>query len=265
MSVSMLLVSGFDVMLVGRFEFGSVVGYSIAASFIPIISGLLYAVLNAMMPHAAGLHARGDGRQLGDLVISCTRLCVLLLVVIGAPAIIYSTPLLQLWLGPAFTPQARLILIVLLLANMIRLAGAAYSIILVAAAQQRLIKISPLAEGVSNLLASLVLGVLLGAIGVALGTVIGAIVSMAAHFFYNMPRTAGEISFSRQELLWAGMVVPAFCTSPLLIAAGCSSMGMRVTPGCFLLVMVWSLIAGGHLLFRSSGRPRLAKLRERFL
>ena len=251
MSVSMLLVSGFDVILVGRFQFQAVVAYSVSASFIPIIAGSLYAVLNAMMPHAAGLHAQGARRALGDLVVSATRLSVLLLVFTGLPVVIYAGPLLHLWIGPAYIPQARTVLIVLLLANIIRLTGAAYTIILVAAGQQHLIKISPLAEGAGNLVASIALGVSFGAVGVAFGTLIGSIISMGAHFFYNMPRTEPEISFARQDLLRVGIALPLLCTSPLLAAALFSGRGTSVSPTFFAIAMALSVAASIQLFHRS--------------
>ena len=251
MSVSMLLVSGLDVILVGRFQFQAVVAYSISTSFIPIIAGSLYAVLNAMMPHAAQLHAQGARRRLGDLVISSTRLSILLLVLTGLPIIIYAGPLLHLWIGPAFVPEARTILIVLLLANIIRLTGAAYTVILVAAGQQHLIKISPLAEGASNFAASVALGAMFGAVGVAFGTLVGSIISVAAHFFYNMPRTRTELSFDRQDLLWSGIALPLLCTSPLMAAALYAGRGAPVPPIFFAVAMALSVATSIQLLYRS--------------
>jgi O-antigen/teichoic acid export membrane protein len=265
MSLSMLLVSGFDVILVGRFQFQAVVAYSVSASFIPIIAGSLYAVLNAMMPHAAGLHAQGARRALGDLVVSSTRLSVLLLVFTGLPAVIYAGPLLHLWIGPAFIPQARTVLIVLLMANIIRLTGAAYTIILVAAGQQHLIKVSPLAEGIGNLAASIALGARFGAVGVAFGTLIGAIISVGAHLFYNMPRTQTEISFARPDLLRVGIASPLLCTSPLFFAALFSGRGTSVSPRFFAVAMALSLAATIQLLYRSPiAGAGIRRIRERW-
>jgi O-antigen/teichoic acid export membrane protein len=251
MSFAMLLITGFDLLLVGRFQFAAVIPYSIAATFVPIIAGSLFAVLNAMMPHAARLHAQGAVADLGRLVISSTRISVLLLVVTGLPAIIYAGPILKLWIGQAFVSQGRLILIVLLIANIVRLVGAAYAIVLIAAGQQNLIKVSPLAEGVSNLAASIVLGAAMGAIGVALGTLIGAVVGLAAHLFYSMPRTKPEIGFARRDYLWSGVLLPVVCTSPLIAAGAWSIWASRITPGYFLLALTISIAAGAALLYRS--------------
>ena len=69
MSFSMLLVTGFDLILVGRFQFNALTPYSVAASLMTFVSGVLYAILNVTMPHATALHARQDPAALGQLVI----------------------------------------------------------------------------------------------------------------------------------------------------------------------------------------------------
>ena len=102
MSFSMLLVTGLDLVLVARFDFAAVTPYSVAAGLITFVGGAVYAVINVIMPHAAGLHAKGDAAGLGRLVINSTRLSVLLLVFICMPAVIYAGPILKLWIGQRY-------------------------------------------------------------------------------------------------------------------------------------------------------------------
>ena len=66
MSFSMLLVTGFDLVLVGHFEFAVVAPYSVAAAMITFISGLLSAIINVVLPHAATLHAREKAEDMGN-------------------------------------------------------------------------------------------------------------------------------------------------------------------------------------------------------
>ena len=152
MSFSMLLVTGLDLVLVAHFDFAAVTPYSVAAGLITFVGGALYAVINVIMPHAAGLHAKGDAAGLGKLVITSTQLSVLLLVFSCLPAVIYAGPILKLWIGQRYVPTGAPILVVLAIANLVRLIGAAYSVVLVAAGQQSQIKVSPLTEGISCLL-----------------------------------------------------------------------------------------------------------------
>jgi O-antigen/teichoic acid export membrane protein len=210
MSFSMLLVAGFDLVLVGHFEFTVVTPYSVAASMTTLMSGLLFAIINVMMPHAATLHAGEKADAMGRLVITSTRISVLLLVLTGVPMFIY-----------------------------------------VAAGQQNYIKVSPLSEGVSNFIASIVLGSLFGGIGVALGTLFGSIVSVASHLWYSMPRTKPVINFSRRDFVASGVLCPLLWTCPLLATALASWRGIEIRPFIFATVLLVSAMGGaGLLLFR---------------
>jgi len=248
---STFLITGLDLLLVGRFQFSMVTPYSVSASMIVLIAGLLGAIINVILPHSAALHARQKSDALGKLVISSTRLGVLLLILTGIPILIYAGPILRLWIGPQYVPAGAPVLAILVIANIIRLVGLPYSVILVAAGQQRYIMISPLAEGFSNLVASVVLGMLFGGIGVALGTLFGSFVSIAAHLWYSMPRTKAAIGFCRRDFLKSGLLFPALCTSPLLAVAFASLRGLDVGAPVVALAMTLSIVAA-VLLMRSA-------------
>ncbi|MGD0929719.1 MAG: hypothetical protein ABR902_03620 [Candidatus Korobacteraceae bacterium] len=254
MSFSMLLVTGFDLILVGRFQFNAVAAYSVSAAMITFVAGVLSAILNVMMPHAAALHARQNPEELGRLVILSTQVGVILLIFTGVPPLIYAAPILRVWIGQQYVQTGQPILVVLLVANMIRLIGLPYAIVLISAGQQRLIKVSPLTEGIANLAASIVLGAAMGAIGVALGTLIGSVFSVTAHLFYSMPRTYAEIKFSRKKYLLSGVLTPLLCVVPLLLAGAISVSG-RLNPayrnGLFLACVALSLVGSAILLRRS--------------
>lgn len=255
MVFSTLLVSGLDLVLVGRFDFGAVTAYSVAASLITVMSGLLYAVLSVIMPHAATLHAREDANGLGELTIAATRASVLVLLLTGTPLLIYAAPILRIWIGSQFVAAGEPILAVLVVANIIRLAGASYATILIAAGQQGYIKISPLSEGIGNFAASIWLGHRYGAIGVALGTLTGSLVSLASHLLYSMPRTRRAIDFSRCQLVWSGMVIPALWTAPLLLLAALALRGSVVPPVFFGAAFIFSL-TGAAAVLRHPGTVR---------
>lgn len=264
MSFSMLLVTGFDLILVGRFQFNAVTAYSVSAAMITFVAGALSAVLNVMMPHAAALHARQDPEELGRLVVLSTQVGVILLIFSGIPPLIYAAPILRLWIGQQYVPTGQPILVVLLIANMIRLVGLPYAIVLISAGQQRFIKISPLTEGITNLIASVALGAMMGAIGVALGTLIGSVFSVTTHLFYSMPRTNAEIRFSRKKYLFSGVLTPLLCVAPLLLAGAISVAG-RLNTGyrnavffpCVALSLVGSAILLRHtkMLRFGMGKP----------
>jgi O-antigen/teichoic acid export membrane protein len=252
MSFSMLLITGLDLILVARFDFAAVTPYSVAASLTTFIGGALFAVVNVMMPHAAGLHAKGDANGLGRLVVTATRLSVLLLVFICMPAVIYAGPILKVWIGQRYVQSGAPILIVLVLANFVRLIGAAYSVVLVAAGQHSLVKVSPLTEGITNLIASLVLGATLGGIGVALGTLVGSICAIGAHLIYSMPRTYATLRFGRWDYLRTAILMPVLWTTPLIVCAVMSIINGLYTFNFFAGALTLSVL-GTLLLLAYSG------------
>ncbi len=253
MSFAMLLITGLDLLLVGRFEFAAVVPYSVCATMVALITGALSAVVTVIMPRAAMLHAKEESSEMGRLVVSATRLSVLLLVLTGIPILVYAGPILRLWIGTQYVAKGVPLLAILISANIIRLIGLPYATVLVAAGQQNYIKISPLSEGLANFVASLVLGWLLGAVGVALGTLLGSFVSIATHLFYSMPRTQPAIALSRRSLAFSGVLVPLLCTSPLLAAAVGSILGVNIGRFPFVLAVSLSLFGAGLLMLRAKG------------
>lgn len=218
-SFSMLLVNGFDLILVGRFQFNAVIPYAVSATLITFLAGAQIAIFSVIMPHAAELHAQENSEALGKLLIRTTKLGVHLLLLTGLPLIVFATLIIKLWIGPQFAQAGGQILVILVIANMVRLTGTPYASILVGTGQQRLVIVGPLMEGFSNLVASVLLGWKYGAIGVAWGTFIGAVTGMLAHALYNIPRTRNYICVSKRTYIKGGILLPAVCGLPVFLAA----------------------------------------------
>lgn len=214
-SFATLLVLGFDTTIVGFFDFDSVAYYSIAASLITFILGIQYALFTVLIPAAAILEARGNTKELGNLLVTTTRYSMFLLLLTGLPLIVFAKNILSLWVGPTYSAQAAILLQILVIANIIRLSALPYAMLLIGTGQQRLVIISPLIEGFSNLFSSIIAAYFLGAKGVAIGTVIGSSVGVALNLFYNMPRTK-NISANRLTYLKNGILYPIICTGPVI-------------------------------------------------
>lgn len=217
-SVAMLLVTGLDLTVVAIFQYPAVAYYAVAAGLVTFLSGLQNAVFSALMPAAAVLHARGESHSLGRMLIRSSRYGTFLLLLTGLPLMLCATPILRFWVGQGYASQASKYLIVLVLANIIRLFATPYAVTLIGTGQQRLVLLSPIMEGVTNLLASVALAYLLGAIGVAYGTLFGAVVGVLMNILYSMPRTT-EIRFAMREYLRDALLRPITFTLPLLFCA----------------------------------------------
>jgi O-antigen/teichoic acid export membrane protein len=217
-SFGMLLVTGLDVTLVGYFRFEAVVYYALAATLVTFLGGLQNALFNVLIPSTAVLHARGDSRELGHVMVTATRYGTFLLLLTGLPLIFAAKSILTLWVGPVYAMHGARILQVLVAANIIRLSAVPYGMTLVGTGQQRLAIVTTLLEGFSNLFASIVAGYMFGALGVAIGTLVGSLVGVTGNFVYNMPRTVG-IGFEISCYLRDGLMRPVICGLPLVVFA----------------------------------------------
>ena len=211
----MLLVNGIDMAVVGYFDYSAVAYYATAAGLITFLNGVQAAIFTALTSVVALLDARNDKQSLGKQLITSTRYGLLILLLIGLPLIFFAQELITFWIGSNYAVNSYTILQVLVIANIIRSSLIPYSILLLGTGQQRLLVISPFAEGFSNLFVSIIAGYFLGPIGVALGTLFGAIVLWFFCLFYNMPRTS-KIPFDRSTYLLEATLQPlVFSIFPL--------------------------------------------------
>lgn len=241
----MLMVSGLDLSIVGIFDYKATAYYAIGATLTNFVVQAQGAIFSALLPAAAVLNARGDAQRLGTLLVSSTRYGMLILLAMALPLALAGHFVLQLWAGPDYALHSLSILEVLLMANVIRLCALPYATLLLGTGQQRKVILSPLAEGITNLVASVGGAYLLGAIGVAIGTLIGSFVSVGFHLFYNMPRTA-SIAIDRPSLVQEGLLRPLICATPIgflllfrMIAHGLPTAAISFSTGAAVIGSVW--------------------------
>jgi O-antigen/teichoic acid export membrane protein len=188
-TIGMILVSSLDTLIIGYFDYKSVVYYSLAASLTGFVTSIHGSIFGVIMPKAAAIGAQQDREALGHLLISTTRYGVILLAITSLPLLLGSKWLLTLWVGSDYANHTSLLLQIIVVGNFIRYIGAPYATIAIAVGAQKQIISSPIIEGLVNIIVSIILTAFYGAIGVAIGTVCGAFVSLTMHFFYNLPRT----------------------------------------------------------------------------
>lgn len=210
---AMLMISGLDLIIVGIFDYQATAYYAIAATLTNFVAQVQGAIFAALLPASAVLSARGDAAGLGRLLVSSTRYGMLILLAMALPLVGAGHYILRVWAGGDYAAHSTIILQVLVAANVVRLAALPYATLLLGTGQQKKVLVSPLAEGITNLVASIIGAHFLGAIGVALGTLAGSFVSLGSHLFYNMPRTQ-LISFSRFSLIATGFLRPLAVAIP---------------------------------------------------
>jgi O-antigen/teichoic acid export membrane protein len=215
---SSILITGMDLPIVAAFDFRSAAYYGVAA----ILSNALIvpygAVVNTLMPVAAGISASDGPKRLGQVLLKTTRFATALLCLISLPLLLLMLPALRAWVGADYASHTLLLAEILVVAQFTRLTMLPYALIGFAAGQQQRMLASLLVEGIVNLLCSLALVRFIGTRGVALGTLIGALVGVWLHFTISLPRT-DCVSVSRTQLLWQGILKQLACAVPVLLCA----------------------------------------------
>jgi O-antigen/teichoic acid export membrane protein len=215
-SVGMMLVSGLDTAIIGYFDYKSVVYYTLAASITTFVTGIQGSIFATILPNAAEINAKGDREGLGKLLVSSTRYAAITLVMTSVPLIVGSKWLLTVWVGESYAIHTQVLLQLLVIANFIRQLGIPYAVITVGVGEQKLVMLSPLIEGVTNMLVSVFLVNKIGVIGVAIGTITGGFISILCHFFYNLPRTK-SILLKDTYLLCIAVGKPLLSLIPLTL------------------------------------------------
>ena len=233
-SLSMFLVTGLDLTVVGYFDFKAVGYYAIAASLVTTFAGANNAVCSALMTPVAALHASGQIDRVRSVTLAATRLNTYLNVLATVGIFLFGPFLLRIWVGETYARAAFPIVEVLMVANAIRLIGNPYASMLIAVDQQKHGIAQGLAEGVTNLGASIIGAVRFGVIGVAWGTLVGAVAGMVWICVLTL-KWVKRVTFDRWGFLREGVARPLACVSPLVaFAAFLGTRPLTLLPALFL-------------------------------
>jgi O-antigen/teichoic acid export membrane protein len=213
-SVSMMMVSGLDLVIVGHADFARVGAYAVAALLATFLAGVNSAICSALLAPIAVLQQRAEVHRIQEIVRLATRTTSFADFAVAFASIFCGYPILRLWVGPVYASQAASILIILMFANAVRLVGNPTASALMATGQQRYGLFGGLSEGISNLICSIVGVIFFGAIGVAWGTMCGAIVSVIWIFAFILPKLHCKV-IVRQEFLFEGFLRPLLCLLPI--------------------------------------------------
>lgn len=260
--LSSILITGMDMPIVAAFDFRSVAYYGVAATLCNALIVPHSSIVNTLMPVAAEMSATLDPRRLGELLLKTTRFATALLCLITLPLLLLMQQFLRIWVGRDYASHALLLAETLVVAQFIRLIMMPYAAIGFAAGQQQRMLVSPVVEGIVNLVFSLIAVQFIGARGVALGTLIGAIAGVLLHFMVSLRRT-DCVQVSRIQLMWHGIVKQLAFTLPLWLLAAfavrCTSLPwLQVAMVAFTEVALFALF--WNFSFDSRDREQLRGL-----
>jgi O-antigen/teichoic acid export membrane protein len=216
-TIGSLLISGLDTAIVGHFDYKNTGYYAIASSATNFMLLLVGNLMGPLLPAISSLQVQRTASEMGDLLVTATRLSTALICLLGIPLLFLGFPLLRIWVGVHYASHALVYLEALVAANIIRQLAYPYALMVVGLGQQRFATVSPVMEAVINLSSSILLARRYGAIGVAAGTLIGAFAGVIAHLLISMPRTHMALAVARLRLFREGVARPLLSFLPLLV------------------------------------------------
>jgi O-antigen/teichoic acid export membrane protein len=216
-SISMLLIGGLDLFVVARVDFANVGAYGIAARLIGLVISLLVAATSPLITIASRTAAEKDTEAVSLLLIRSTRITNCANVLVGGVLFSAAPAIVRIYAGERYAASGSTLLRILLIGNLVRQMGGSLGLVMVATGEHRKAVIPPIAEGISNLAVSVVLGSVIGAAGVAVGTVVGAVVSLALYSLIVFPRFRA-FSIRPKSFFGEGVLPSLAVFSPALVA-----------------------------------------------
>jgi O-antigen/teichoic acid export membrane protein len=176
--LSMLLVSGLQLLLVARLDYAALPSFAIASSLSLFMTGISQAVASTAIPEAATLQASGNNNKLYRLISGMTLATCILSSLAAIILISGSGPIMLLWGGCDISMTGTPLLAILVLAQALRNSMLAYTMVAIGTGLQRKMLVTPILEGLSCFISSIILGSMYGAVGIACGMLIGSIIGV---------------------------------------------------------------------------------------
>jgi O-antigen/teichoic acid export membrane protein len=187
-NLSVLLITGADVLVVGGFARKGLPTYANGAALVSLATGYQWAIFAGLPRRMAELTAQGNRDQIARMVVRLTRHGVGV-VACAAGLVGWLLPtVLSVWIGRT---DAGAISAVrwLLFATVVRNLFVVWSLTLLGTGDYLRVRWVPYAEAAMNLLASVGLASRYGAVGAALGTLVGGLASGTIYLCWGLRRT----------------------------------------------------------------------------
>ena len=202
-----------DSLVIGVFLGASAITpYAIAASLINYGRNIVSLVTDTLAPSAAQMDARADLAGLQRLLLVGTRIALMVTLPLCIGFLFLGRQFITLWMGADYASSA-VFLIVLTIPQFFSMPQYVSALVLAGMARHRAFAYFALAEGVANLVLSIILIQKIGLIGVAWGTVITNLVCTTVVIPLY---TLSVLKLRVRDYLLQGFLRPALSALPLV-------------------------------------------------
>jgi len=254
-----------DATVIGIFISSAAITYfSVGSKLVSYSGNITQSMSQIFTPMASQFHASGDMERLRRIFVLGNRACALVVFPVCASLIIVGKSLIEVWVGAKYVATGYLVLVTLLVGDTTEMAQSASPKILFGMARHRTLAFVRLAEGVVNLVLSIVLLRRYGVIGVALGTVIP---QLCINLLFLPGHLCRVLDIRLRIFLKEAYVAPLLLSAPL---AAVLLLLRRWSPAHSYLQLLAQLVAGaavysaGLIWFLLTREQAGAELRAQF-
>lgn len=203
-----------DAMVIGTFLSAAAVTYfTIGSRLIDYASEVVSSLAQIFVPMSSQSQAKGDLDGLRRIFVAGNRACAFIIFPITAILTILGKSVIEAWVGPKYVATSYPVLLILLYPTTLMLAQSASGRTLWGMAKHRTWAFVVLAEGISNLILSVVLVQRYGILGDAIGTAIPLTCSMVFFLPQHLCRLLG---IRLRTYLYQAFVLPLILTMPVI-------------------------------------------------
>jgi O-antigen/teichoic acid export membrane protein len=215
-SLSVLLITGADVIVVGRYDPPSVIGYANGGMIVALATSFQWAVFAGVPQRAAAMSANGQSDELRRYVVRLSRIGIFAIAWASGVLVWILPLLLRTWLHRSLPDTTIAAIRILLLATVIRNLFTVWYLAILGTGDYLKTRRVPYLEASVNLVCSVLLARRFGAIGVAGGTFIGALTSSACYLSFGLRRTSA-FSIDPRALIGSAIAPSVLAASPLFL------------------------------------------------
>jgi len=162
-----------DALVIGSFlSVAAVTYFTIGARLVDYATEVVQSMAQIFVPMSSQSDAEGDLPRLRQIFVAGNRMCALVIFPITAILVVLGKSVIEAWMGARYVAVSYPILLILLIPSTLMIMQAASSRVLFGMGKHQMLAKVTLAEGIANLVLSIVLVRKFGIVGDALGTAI---------------------------------------------------------------------------------------------
>ncbi|HXJ89405.1 MAG TPA: flippase [Candidatus Binatia bacterium] len=203
-----------DALVIGTFVSAAAVTYfTIGARLVDYASEAVNSLSRLVIPMSSESQAKGDLEGLRKIFVLGNRACAFIILPIAAILTILGKSVIEAWVGPKYVAASYPVLLILLFPNTLMLAQSVSGRTLWGLAKHKTLAWVVMAEGIANLILSIILVRRYGIIGDAIGTAIPLICTQVLFIPAHLCRLLG---IKVVAYLKRAFVLPVLLCSPMV-------------------------------------------------